>query len=93
MYNSKVVTGRIIEIRDDHVVTLQGDTVSTYHLKYYTMTNEELLSLPEAEAAMVQAAAARSEEEEVTGVRGWLSRERNPLTSWLTIWKKSANRA
>ncbi|NMO98103.1 hypothetical protein [Paenibacillus lemnae] len=93
MYNSKVVTGKIIEIRDDHVVTLQGDTVSTYHLKYYMMTNEEILSLPEAEAAKVRASVSQPEEAEDSVFSGWLRRERNPLTSWIPLLKKSANRA
>lgn len=82
MYYSKVITGKIIEIRDDHVVTLQGDTISTYHIKYYMM-NEEPLSLMENEY----------EYEAETQSIGWFQREWKPIVSWLFTWKKSTNRA
>ncbi|MFC7680541.1 hypothetical protein [Paenibacillus sp. GCM10028914] len=81
MYNTKVVTGKIIEIRDDHVVTLQGDTVSTYHLRYYKMLDEEPLPLMEPEY-----------EAEANSV-GLFQRDWKPFVSWMFTWKKSANRA
>lgn len=41
MYNQNVVTGRIIEIHDDRVLTLQGDMVCTFHSRYYTIPDAE----------------------------------------------------
>ena len=43
MLESRVVTGKVIDIRDGKVFTLHGDMVSTYHLGYYEMMNEEVL--------------------------------------------------
>lgn len=42
MYNQNVVTGRIIEIHDDRVLTQQGDMVCTYHSRYYTIPDAEM---------------------------------------------------
>lgn len=41
MYKSNAVTGRIIEIHGDRVLTLQGDMVCTYHSRYYTIPEAE----------------------------------------------------
>lgn len=41
MYKSRVVTGRIIEIHGDRVLTQQGDMICTYHSRYYTMPEAE----------------------------------------------------
>lgn len=41
MYNSYVITGRIIEIRNDHVLAEQGDIISSYHSRYYMLPDEE----------------------------------------------------
>ncbi|WP_159081759.1 hypothetical protein [Paenibacillus sp. CAA11] len=49
MYQSHVVEGRIMELREDRVVTVQGDTVSTYSLRYYMLAGEEDL---EAQASV-----------------------------------------
>lgn len=91
MYNTKVVTGKIIEIRDDQVVTLQGDTVSTFHMRYYMMVNEEPLPLTEKEAAESEALMVSDSAE--TDSAGVYRRDWKPLFSWLNTWKKSANRA
>lgn len=90
MYSTKVVTGKIIEIRDDHVVTLQGDTVSTYHLRYYKMVSEDPLPLMESESAELEGVLTTSTKAESSG---WYQREWKPLVSWLSALKKSANRA
>ncbi len=42
MYNSHVIAGRIIEIRNDRVLTQQGDTICTYHFRYYMLPDEEI---------------------------------------------------
>ncbi|KKO50703.1 hypothetical protein [Paenibacillus sp. DMB20] len=93
MYNTKVVTGKIIEIRDDHVVTLHGDTVSTYHMRYYMM-NEEPLPLTETEDTRVNAktGAAATLAAEAEG-SGTYRKDWKPFASWLSSWRKSARRA
>ncbi|MDO3411442.1 hypothetical protein QWJ34_16875 [Saccharibacillus sp. CPCC 101409] len=37
MYESYIVSGRVVERRGDTVITVQGDVVSSYHLRYYAM--------------------------------------------------------
>ena len=37
MYESYIVSGRVVEQRGDTVITVQGDVVSSYHLRYYAM--------------------------------------------------------
>lgn len=41
MYKSRIVTGRIIEIHGDRVLTQQGDMICTYHSRYYTLPDTE----------------------------------------------------
>lgn len=88
MYVSRVITGRIIEMRGDSVVTVQGDTVSTYHLRYYSLREVEVEPLSRSEAESLP---------ERGGLRGlWASlqkrdADRSPLPLPL-FWKKGANR-
>jgi len=88
MYVSRVITGRIIEMRGDSVVTVQGDTVSTYHLRYYSLREVEVEPLSRSEAESLP---------ERGGLRGlWASlqkrdADRNPPPLPL-FWKKGANR-
>ncbi|WP_235613202.1 hypothetical protein [Paenibacillus sp. LC231] len=49
MLESRVVTGKVIDIRDGKVFTLHGDMVSTYHLGYYEMMNEEVLPVTDSQ--------------------------------------------
>lgn len=90
MYGTKVVTGKIIEIRDDTVVTLHGDTVSTYHLRYYKMISEEPLLLMESECAELEVELTSD-----TAVHssGWFQSEWKPLVSRLSALMKRVNRA
>ncbi|MDQ0196307.1 hypothetical protein [Paenibacillus wynnii] len=37
MYKSHVVTGRVIEIQGDRILTQQGDVICTYHSRYYML--------------------------------------------------------
>lgn len=90
MLESRVVTGKVIDIRDGKVFTLHGDMVSTYHLGYYEMTNEEILPVTDSQQA---AAPAGFMAEESSVSSGWLGREWKPLASFITAWRKSANRA
>ncbi|WP_334074758.1 MULTISPECIES: hypothetical protein [Paenibacillus] len=88
MYVSRVITGKIIEMRGDSVVTVQGDTVNTYHLRYYSLREVEVEPLPESEPEPLPKRG---------GLRGlWTSlrkrdAERSPLSHPL-FWKKGANR-
>ncbi|ETT60543.1 hypothetical protein MHI43_03595 [Paenibacillus sp. FSL H8-0457] len=91
MLESRVVTGKVIDIRDGKVFTLHGDMVSTYHLGYYEMTNEEILPVTDSQQAAAPAAGFMAEESSVSS--GWLGREWKPLASFITAWRKSANRA
>ncbi|MEK4062242.1 MULTISPECIES: hypothetical protein [Paenibacillus] len=38
----QVVTGRIIEIHGDRVLTQQGEVFCTYHSRYYTIPDAEM---------------------------------------------------
>ncbi|ANS76830.1 hypothetical protein AWM70_21450 [Paenibacillus yonginensis] len=42
MYKSHVAEGRLLELHNDYVVTVQGDMISTYHRRYYMLPEEEL---------------------------------------------------
>lgn len=90
MLESRVVTGKLIDIRDGKAFTLHGDVVSTYHLGYYEMMNEEALPVKDSQQA---ASPVGLMAEETAESSGWLRREWKPLTSFITAWKKSANRA
>ncbi|OME88806.1 MULTISPECIES: hypothetical protein [Paenibacillus] len=90
MLESRVVTGKVIDIRDGKVFTLHGDMVSTYHLGYYEMMNE-VLPVTDSQQASVSTAGLMAEETAESS--GWLRREWKPLTSFITAWRKSANRA
>ena len=57
MLESRVVTGKVIDIRDGKVFTLHGDMVSTYHLGYYEM-NEEILPVTDSQQAAAPARAS-----------------------------------
>lgn len=91
MLESRVVTGKVIDIRDGKVFTLHGDMVSTYHLGYYEMLNEEVLPVTDSQQAALSTAGFMAEETAESS--GWLRREWKPLTSFITAWRKSANRA
>ncbi|MGC6589424.1 hypothetical protein ACPV3A_31385 [Paenibacillus sp. Dod16] len=91
MLESRVVTGKVIDIRDGKVFTLHGDMVSTYHLGYYEMMNEEVLPVRDSQQAASSTAGLLAEETAESS--GWLRREWKPLTSFITAWRKSANRA
>lgn len=91
MLESRVVTGKVIDIRDGKVFTLHGDMVSTYHLGYYEMLNEEVLPVTDSQQAASSTAGLMAEETDESS--GWLRREWKPLTSFITAWRKSANRA
>lgn len=49
MNDSLVVTGRIIEIHANRVLTQQGDTISTYHPRYYILPEAEMWTPAEAD--------------------------------------------
>ncbi|MEF2966219.1 hypothetical protein V3851_10290 [Paenibacillus sp. M1] len=88
MYVSRVVTGRIIEYKRDSVVTLQGDTVSTYNLRYYTLREIDVEPRP---------AYDRAEDPAIGGVWARLKRRRlrdreAAALPWPLFWKKGANR-
>lgn len=88
MYISRVVTGRIIEVRGDSVVTVQGDTVNTYNLRYYTLRDVEV------EPEFV---ASPEPHPEPGGLRSRFRRWAREgagaaLLPWPLFWKKDANR-
>jgi len=88
MYVSRVITGRIIEMRGDSVVTVQGDTVSTYHLRYYSLREVEVEPQPQPEVEPLH---------ERGGLRGlWAGLQKRGADRSLLplplIWKKGANR-
>lgn len=91
MLESRLVTGKVIDIRDGKVFTLHGDMVSTYHLGYYEMMNEEVLPVTDSQQAALSTVGLMAEETAESS--GRLRREWKPLTSFITAWRKSANRA
>ncbi|WP_054957428.1 hypothetical protein [Paenibacillus dakarensis] len=88
MYNTTVVTGKIIEIRDDHVVTYEGDAISTYHMGYYLMANEERLPYEEYEMK-----TETETETETARFNGLFRREWKPVISMLALWRKRERHA
>lgn len=91
MLESRVVTGKIMDIRDGKVFTLHGDMVSTYHLGYYTLNHEEVLPVTDCQQAAAST-AGRAAENSVES-SGWFRRDWKPLINLIFTWKKSANRA
>lgn len=94
MLENRVVTGKVIDIRDDKVLTVHGDMVSTFDMRYYAWMNEEPLPLTDSQAT---AASLRgetaAETDEQAEPPGSVFREWGPLLNFITAWRKSANRA
>ncbi|WP_151735718.1 hypothetical protein [Paenibacillus tengchongensis] len=76
-----VAAGRIIEIHNDRVITLEGDMICTYHPRYYTVPAE----YDQAEEAMKPELHNGQREEQSP-------RRRNLAWPWFPLHKKSANR-
>ena len=88
MYKSHVVTGRVIEIQGDRILTQQGDTICTYHSRYYMLPPLE--TGIEIEGNQVDAPLFADNDmnrSEDPGRRSWI-----PPIPWFTLHKKSANR-
>lgn len=89
MYHTNIVTGKVIEYRGDRVVTLHGDTVSTFHLDYYVMKNEVLpLAAVEETGAEALEAAGVAPGYPPVNRKDW-----RELVQRFTVWRKSAHRA
>ncbi|MRN55451.1 hypothetical protein [Paenibacillus monticola] len=87
MYKSHVVAGRIIEINADRVLTQQGDMFCTYHPRYYMLPAVETWT--EAECDPEEDTATQKQ----GNITGDLPKRRwNPIKSWFSLQKKSANR-
>ncbi|AIQ39062.1 hypothetical protein MKZ24_02025 [Paenibacillus sp. FSL R7-0297] len=87
MNDSLVVTGRIIEIHANRVLTQQGDTISTYHPRYYILPEAEMWTPAEAdlnEASFIELGGKGGAS---VPKRRWKAR-----MPWFTPQKKSANR-
>ncbi len=87
MYKPTVVTGRIIEVNADRVLTQQGDMFCTYHSRYYTFPDAEIWT--HAECGLEEKPEphfATADSMQVTK-RRW-----NPMWLWFLPQKKSANR-
>jgi hypothetical protein len=87
MYKSHVVTGRIIEIQEDRILTQQGDAVCTFHSRYYILPPVE--SVRENERDFIEAPLTAGLEEQRNEVPKW---SWIPARPWFTLQKKSANR-
>jgi hypothetical protein len=87
MYKPTVVAGRIIEIHANRVLTQQGEVLSTYHPRYYTLPDAELRTQAECDLE-------EQPEPDLTTVNGIQVPKRrwNPMWPWLSPQKKSANR-
>ncbi|ANY76529.1 hypothetical protein BBD41_11295 [Paenibacillus ihbetae] len=93
MLENRVVTGKVIDIRNDKVLTLHGDMVSTFDMKYYVLMEDEPFPIHEGlseaslPAGLPEGDAAHAE------APGWFRRDWKPLLNLITAWRKSANRA
>lgn len=77
-----VAAGRILEIHNDRVLTIEGETICTYHPRYYTVPAE-----------YDQTEEPSPEPEFPGGHKGIQSPRRGILAwPWFSIHKKSANR-
>ncbi len=87
MYKSHVVTGRIIEIHADRVLTQQGEMLCTFHPRYYmlpdveTWTPEKCDLKEEPVMILHDQGGGRSRKRRWSAVRPWFPQQ-----------KKSANR-
>ncbi|AIQ55988.1 hypothetical protein [Paenibacillus borealis] len=87
MNHSRVVTGRIIEINDNRVLTQQGETLCTYHPRYYMLPEAETWTPAECdlnEAPVIQLGGIGRAS---VPTRRWKAR-----LHWFSPQKKSANR-
>jgi hypothetical protein len=87
MHNSHIVAGRIIEIQADRVLAQQGDTISSYHPRYYTLPEAELRAPAECDLNEESVIEIGSKGGARPLRRGW-----NVRIPWLSPQKKSANR-
>ncbi|GAB6928584.1 hypothetical protein JCM10914A_25670 [Paenibacillus sp. JCM 10914] len=93
MYHSRIVTGKVIDIRDGKVVTQQGDMISSYNLRYYNLMNEDLPVEVEDSLLAHMSTADQAEEDIVDHSSGWQRKDWKPLVEFIISRKKSANRA
>ncbi|KGE19566.1 hypothetical protein [Paenibacillus wynnii] len=87
MYKSHVVTGRVIEIQGDRILTQQGDAICTYHSRYYMLPPIEAEIEVELEVDTSLFTDNDINRSEDPSRRGWI-----PLRPWFILQKKSANR-
>ncbi len=86
MYVSRIVTGRIIEMRGDRVVTAQGDTVNTYNLRYYTLRDVEVEPEFQSDPELLPEPRGKR-------WRLWAREDTGrAYIPWPLFWKKDANR-
>jgi len=86
MYQSHVVTGRIIEIQENRILTQQGEITCTYHSRYYMLPPEEIgleVESDPPDALLLSEQAGNSIET--------TKKSRIPVRDWLHLQKKSAN--
>ncbi|CAM4511250.1 hypothetical protein [Paenibacillus typhae] len=87
MYKPTVVTGRIIEVHADRVLTQQGDMFCTYNPRYYKLPDAELWTQAECEPDKGQVPVV----EEISRMQ--VPRKRwNRMLPLFSPQKKSANR-
>ncbi len=86
MYKSYVVTGRIVEIQGNRVLTQQGDVMCSYHSRYYFLppsgeVEEDNLTKDTIDPLYTEPV-----------IEGIKETKWSPSKLWLTSQKKSANR-
>lgn len=87
MYKSHVVTGRIIEIQENKVLTQQGDVLCTYHSRYYMLPPQEMGQESDVSPIDAPLITRQNERENEDVKKSWL-----PIKPWFSLHKKSANR-
>ncbi|MDF9843416.1 MULTISPECIES: hypothetical protein [unclassified Paenibacillus] len=87
MYKPTVVTGRIIEVHADRVLTQQGDMFCTYNPRYYKLPDAELWTQAEYEPDKGRGPVIEETSRQQVPKKRW--NRRLPLFS---LQKKSANR-
>lgn len=88
MYKSHVVTGRIIEIHADRVLTQQGEVFCSFHPRYYMLPDAEMWTPAECDLKEEPVKILH----EKSGAMGMKRRRWSPRRPWFPQQKKSANR-
>ncbi len=87
MYKSHVVSGRIIEINTDRVLTQQGEMFCSFHPRYYMLPDVETWTPEECDLKEESVIILHKQSGDRSMKRRW-----SLMRPWFPQHKKSANR-